>query len=208
MMKKLVVLVVLLSTFAAFASAQEVKDRPKYRNLAFVQQEIKLKGTDYKLKSEYGGAFTMGRSYYLHKKPILGLLRFGLDWSYLDLNFALYQEEMARSSDKYNYYQLEAGMQFGPSITLTPLKNLKINVYGRFAPSFSGIYNDEVEEFACAYASFYVVGGAISYKVISFGVEQRFGEAKYKFDGYDDDSSSSKVKLETTGTRFYISFRF
>lgn len=74
----------------------------------------------------------------------------------------------------------------------------------------------------CNYASFFVTGAAISYKVISVGIESRWGKAKYKNFSIDDFNeedmdvdnpewndviSKSKRKFKTNSVRFYISFR-
>jgi hypothetical protein len=117
-------------------------------------------------------------------------------------------------------HQFEYAMQVGPSVTVNPIDHLKINAYFRYAPSFSGILIDD--EFSCNYASFFVTGAAISYKVISVGIESRWGKAKYKNFSIDDFNeedmdvdnpewndviSKSKRKFKTNSVRFYISFR-
>lgn len=66
------------------ASAQEPEAwRPKYVNLSFVSQKLDF-GEGEKLKSRFGAAFTTGRSYYLHKKPVAGMIRFGIDATWID----------------------------------------------------------------------------------------------------------------------------
>ena len=103
-------------------------------------------------------------------------------------------------------------MQIGPSITINPVGHLKISGYFRYAPCASILYLDS--EVNCSFASFFVCGGAISYKAISLGVEGRWGSAKYKnmFDTEDveDSFSGSKEKQtwKTGATRLYISFRY
>ncbi len=81
-------------------------------------------------------------------------------------------------------HQFEYAMQVGPSVTVNPIDHLKINAYFRYAPSFSGILIND--EFSYNYASFFVTGAAISYKVISVGIESRWGKAKYKNFSIDD----------------------
>lgn len=49
--------------------------RTKYRNIAFVKQSLQEQdGTDEKWHSDYAFALTMGRTYYLHRKPILNMI--------------------------------------------------------------------------------------------------------------------------------------
>lgn len=212
--------------------------RTKYRNIAFVKQSLQEQdGTGEKWHSDYAFALTMGRTYYLHRKPILNIIKFGIDWTYLDINYANYGKIKNYDFDNNDYplesypdeqeddinigrHQFEYAMQVGPSVTVNPINHLKVNAYFRYAPSFSGILIDD--EFSCNYASFFVTGAAISYKVISVGIESRWGKAKYKNFSIDDFNeedmdvdnpewndviSKSKRKFKTNSVRFYISFR-
>ena len=212
--------------------------RTKYRNIAFVKQSLQEQDeTGEKWHSDYAFALTMGRTYYLHRKPILNMIKFGIDWTYLDINYANYGKIKNYDFDNNDYplesypdeqeddinigrHQFEYAMQVGPSVTVNPIDHLKINAYFRYAPSFSGILIDD--EFSCNYASFFVTGAAISYKVISVGIESRWGKAKYKNFSIDDFNeedmdvdnpewndviSKSKRKFKTNSVRFYISFR-
>ena len=155
-------------------SAQENNNRlrKKYRNLSFVKQEFEPAsyfGMDQTLKSNFGAAFTVGRTFYLHKKPIAGLIRFGLDATWFDLNYTNYKLEY-HWEDNYdeeeepetsNFHQAEIGMQVGPSVTVNPVGKLNVNAYFRFAPSFSALYDDDT--LLGNYASYFVTGGGISY---------------------------------------------
>ena len=73
------------------------------------------------------------------------------------------------------------------------------------------------------YVSNFAVGGAIAYKVISLGIESRWGKAKYNsfsIDEEGDDSDwegdtdiddvlkSSKNRLKTKSIRFFLIFRY
>ena len=103
------------------ASAQEPEAwRPKYVNLSFVSQKLDF-GEGEKLKSRFGAAFTTGRSYYLHKKPVAGMIRFGIDATWIDLSYANYSREETYDDgygteiEKLTAHQAEIGMQVGPS---------------------------------------------------------------------------------------------
>ena len=117
------------------------------------------------------------------------MLKFGLDWSWVDLNYSKYtiseSEEpgsgsvgdiMDETIDIGNH-QLEYGMQVGPSITINPVHELKISLYFRLTPSYSMMYLDD--SFNSNFALFYSFGGSVAWKVISVGVEGRWGQAKY-----------------------------
>ncbi len=220
-------------------------DRAKYFNIAYVNQSITQKDIDGTWKNDYGVALMMGKTFYLHKKPLLNMIKFGIDWSYFDINFAKYTDnfgyfdsslredgdnghyynpDMQGGYDSYyldplDMYQAEIGMSVGASVTINPIDHLKANGYFRVTPSFSALYVDE--DISTSYGTFFSAGGAVSYKVISIGIEGRWGNTKYDslvnfsdIDGdYDDDidlegNQDGKSKWKTGSVRFYLSFRF
>ena len=75
-------------TEAAESNRAIWKDRSKYFNLNYVNQKLspdidgwdKLGGGE--LKSDFGAAIVWGKTYYLHKKPLAGMIKFGIDWSW------------------------------------------------------------------------------------------------------------------------------
>ena len=116
-------------------------------------------------------------------------------------------------------YQAEIGMSVGPSVTINPIDHLKANLYFRVTPSFSMLY--AAEEFSTSYGTFFSFGGAISYRVISLGIEGRWGNVKYDSmfdlgaledieDTGDIDLSGDKpsTKWKVGSMRFYVSLRF
>lgn len=223
------------------------KDRAKYFNLSYVIQKLQYKDIDgLQHESDFGVAISRGRTYYLHKKPILKMIKFGIDWTQFDINYAKYGKRMGNipsnnendnNSDSpdgdlsidldeldLGMHQLDFGMHFGLSLTVNPVSHLKVNGYYRFAPTGSLILLDD--EVSVQFVPFNVFGGAISYKVISVGVEARKGSAKYKNFSVNEDAdvnidvdspsdlnidnilNSDKVNYKTLSTRVYISFRF
>lgn len=176
----------------------------RYFNVAFVKQKLKYEDSDYSLKSDYGVSLTRGRTYFLHE-PLAGLVRFGIDWTMFDLNFAGYSEEYYDRYEKetIDMYQGEIGMHAGPSVTLSPVSDLRLNGYFRYAPSFACFYDGD--DFHYNYGSFFVSGFAVSYRAISVGLEGRWGKSKFEF---GEDDYKEKIKMKTTGTRFFLSFRF
>lgn len=162
-----------------------------------------------KLKSNYGVGFTVGKTFYLHKKPIANCLKFGIDATWFDINYTNYKIEHITywGTDKYDYHQGEVSMHVGPSLTITPVKNLNIVGYFRYAPTFSGIYAND--EFSGNYASMFVGGASLSYGVIGIGIESRFGDCKYNAFSFEEDvEDGDKAKTTFSGFRAYISFRF
>ena len=175
--------------------------RGKYRNFSFSKEKLEIDGFDAAIKSEWGAAITLGKTFYLHKTPILNMIKIGLDWTYFDISAAGY-EMNNEEGGKDGTYHFTAGMHIGPSVTVNPIDNLKASVYFRYAPSYAGMYADD-EYYSGGYASFFVSGLSVAYKVISVGVEKRWGTVKY-----DRSDTDEKTKFKVSGPRFYIGFRF
>lgn len=76
-------------------------DRAKYFNISYVKQSLSMdmEGVKCTWNNNIGAALTWGRTYYLHKKPILGMIKFGLDWSFLDINFSMYEDKFGSLGD-------------------------------------------------------------------------------------------------------------
>ena len=201
--------------------AETVNLRKKYFRLSYSSTKMQPdgnSGNDLETKSKYGAALTVGKSFYLHKKPIANMLYIGLDATWLDLNYTYYSYNMGtlvgdlwnyRIDDYYDYemtdHQADIAMQIGPSFHVYPVGKMHIEAYFRYAPTFSLLVEDG--EFYGNYATYFVSGGAVSYHCIGLGVEARFGNCKYKTFGGDDESDSpSKTKFR--GYRAFLSFRF
>ena len=156
------------------------KDRAKYFNLSYVIQKLQYKDIDgLQYESDFGVAISRGRTYYLHKKPILKMIKFGIDWTQFDINYAKYGKitEEATSDNGNNsgsgssdgdlsidldeldlgMHQLDFGMHFGLSLTVNPVSHLKVNGYYRFAPTGSLILLDD--EVSVQFVPFNVFGG-------------------------------------------------
>lgn len=204
------------------------KDRAKYFNFVYGTQKLK---SDYlSMSSDMAFALMSGKTYYLHKKPILGMIKFGLDWTFFDINFAKYPdlEEPAPSSSYYDdeedldlgFMQLEVGMGIGPSVTVNPIDHLKAALYFHVTPSYSMILQDD--EFYQHYATFFNLGFTVAYKVISLGIEHRWcGKTDYggvmmdvmdeiydEEGNFHDPFESVGRKLSTKTFRVFLAFRF
>lgn len=211
---------------------EEVWQRSKYLNLSYGKQSIE---SDYqKMNSKMAFGVEYGRTYYLHKKPIAGILKFGIDVNFLDLNFAKYpdlpseveqegdfwQENEGEGSVDLGIMQLEAGIGAGPSVTVNPVDHLKACLYFHVTPSYSMMLQNST--LYRHYATFFNVGLTVAYKVISLGIERRWcGKIDYKGlamdrveDVYDKDGNfhdpfeSVGTLMETDTWRFFIGFRF
>ncbi len=158
------------------------------------------------LKSNYGVALAIGRTYFLNK-PIGDKLRFGIDATWLDINYTNYDIEHITywDTDKYQYHQGEVSMHVGPSITFAPFKKFTLHAYFQYAPTFAVIYTGNNDVFYGNYASMWVAGGNVSYGVIGLGIESRFGNINYKpFKSSDSETFSASL----AGFRTYLTFKF
>lgn len=201
-------ILLLLSSFYAYGQSNNGYWKKKYLNIGFSNTTLKLDETP-DLKSNYGASFTVGRTFYLHKKPIGNVLKFGIDATWFDLTYTNYDIKHITywATEKYQYHQGEFSMHIGPSITINPVGKMLIHGYFRYAPSFSALYADDVV--SGNYATFFVAGGTISYGPIGLGIENRFGDSKYKEIWSDsDEASTTKLSPQYRGSRAFITFRF
>ena len=203
------------------------KRRAYYLNLSYGMQT--LKGGSTNLKSDMAFALVWGRTYYLHKKPIAGLLKFGLDANFIDLNYAQYPDfpktetnTTQEDTDILNLgiKQADFGIGVGPSVTVNPIDQLKICGYFHVTPSYSLLIQNG--ELYSHYTTFFNVGLTPTYKVIQLGFEMRwcsptkYGAASFGrvSDVYDDNGNfhdpfeKVDVKMKTTTSRIFIGFRF
>lgn len=208
---KIILFTIFLFAFVATKAQEngkEAKLRKKYINLSFTNMKLTQDGFP-KLESNYGAAFTVGRTFYFHKKTIAGILRFGIDATWFDINYTNYKIKHITywDTENYEYHQADISMHIGPSITITPIGKLNIHGYFRYAPTFSGLYMDDT--FNGNYASFFIGGASVSYGVIGLGIESRFSDCDYKEIGSDNkDEISNKLKTKLSGWRTYLTFRF
>lgn len=226
-------IILLLSLFALSAAAQEETKaatgfwRPKYRNLSYNIEKMTFKHELYDglaFDSKFGVSFTRGRTYFLHKTPILRMIRIGIDATWCDLTYTNYQPKWSdyfgesgyedEDDDKLTIHKAEVGMHVGPSVTVNPISKLNVHGYFRFAPTFAMMYDDDA--FRGNYASMFVTGASLSYGIIGVGIEKRWGTCKYKglFGSGDDEEdddyyvSDDLYKIKTSGLRVYLTFRF
>ena len=229
-MKKFVsrlLLVAIAAGFAATASAQEASNQkwsspkpPKrYINIAYDWQKIDSKdAVGDNQKSEWGAGMEFGTTYFLHPKPIVGMIRIGLDFTYLDLQYNNYREEVAGKVLSRSHFT-SIGMQLGPSVTVSPIPRLHAKAYLRYSPTFSGYFSktyatggflEDTFTFFGGYGSYITTGLSASYSVATIGVEWRWGGGnlhKLDVDG-EADITTEKVKVKFPSTRLFVGFRF
>ena len=109
MSKQKISLFILLLFISVAGYSQNSDDtgrrRNKYINISFASSTMEQDDFP-KLKSNYGVGFTVGKTFYLHKKPIANCLIFGIDATWFDINYTNYKIEHITylGTDKYNYH--------------------------------------------------------------------------------------------------------
>lgn len=182
--------------------------RRNYFNVGFIN--TKLSGDNLtNIRSNFGVSLNIGRTFFLHKKPVAKILRFGIDATWLDLSYTNYKFKHITFDgvDRYHYHQGDIAVQCGPSIIISPLEKLDIHAYFRYAPTFSFINAGNV--FYGNYASLFVGGASVSYGLIGLGIEARFGSCRYNtFTKEVEGNELFSSSLKNSGFRAYITFRF
>ncbi len=174
-------------------------------------------------KSNFGFALSIGHTFYLHKKPIAGIMKFGLDWSIVDYNVASFKEmdlSQAVSGEgmpDLGLMKMEIGTGIGPILTINPVDYLQIGAYFHATPSYSLLVNGS--DIYGSYATYFNGGLKLAYKVITLGVEYRWaGDANYNRmisgedimgEGETDTPAGPESYLiSAASTRFFLAFRF
>lgn len=187
-------------------------DRKKIMNVAFPVQSL---SPDFGngMESSLGVALMSGRSFYLHRRPIAGMLKFSLDFG-SDINYVKYRPldgDYNLSPDSgtgiSGRHQADIGLFFGPAVTVNPVSDLRIGVYFRVVPSYSLIMTES--DMLHAFVPYFTWGGEISWRWIGAGVEGRSGQGMYSsllglFGGASGMTSGYGIEA----LRIYLAFRF
>lgn len=179
-----------------------------YIHFGYAAQQRNLDGGT-TLKSDYGAAAEFGSTFFFNnRRPTAGMIRFGLDFSYLDLQYASFAVEDFDENDDALFANL--GMQIGPSITVTPIRHLHAKAYAHYAPSVAvyAPYGD-FDDLLGGYAGYITGGVQLSYRFLTLGVELRSGQvdASWLFGG-DEDLLDDSTRVKLPGTRVIFGFRF
>ena len=225
-MKKSLLLV--LFTLAISLVIAQPRPGKKYINFGYVSNTLTpvVDGLGNKIdfKSDFGGFYSSGKTYFLNPYPIANLLHFGIDVTFIDLNYSKYKfddlytyenydtGQMLTEEESIDMHKAEVGMQVGPSVHLKIPEGLGVSVYARYAPSYSLLYQDD--EFSSGFANMFTSGLTLNYKVFGVGVETRWGKTKHSFSldiedlAEGSDEESVKQKFDLKGSRVFLAFRF
>ena len=186
------------------------KKRAKYFNIGYITNQTLTDKVDAEAewKSDFGVSLAFGKTYYLHKKPLLNMIKFGIDATWFELSYAKYSEpdvfaeggSYTRAYNDYSsgyedYYeedfdlgihQIDASMHVGPSVTVNPVGDLKVAAYFHYVPTYSMVVIDD--SFGHGYVSNFAFGASVAYKAISVGIEHRWAKkATYNGLSFDEE---------------------
>ncbi len=186
------------------------KKRAKYFNIGYITNQTLTDKVDAEAewKSDFGVSLTFGKTYYLHKKLLLNMIKFGIDATWFELSYAKYSEpdvfaeggSYTRAYNDYSsgyedYYeedfdlgihQIDASMHVGPSVTVNPVGDLKVAAYFHYVPTYSMVVIDD--SFGHGYVSNFAFGASVAYKAISVGIEHRWAKkATYNGLSFDEE---------------------
>lgn len=222
-MKKVLFLLTCFS-LAYFTAHAQSKPGKKYLNIGYVSQHLKAVDDpdgEAKIKSKFGTSLSSGRTFFLNQEPIAKVLYFGIDWTYLDLNYAQFKQsetysfdngngETITETDNYITHKGEVGMQVGPSVHVGLTDGFSLSGHVRYAPSYSLLYADE--EFSGGFGNFFTSGLTANYGAFGLGFETRWGSSKHSFnvdiEELEEQEVTVKEKIKLSGSRVFLAFRF
>lgn len=186
---------------------------------------------------KFGFFLVKGTTYHVHRNPIAKILKFGIDATWMDIQFSKYKspttsgnwtseiDETIGADDEdggdfnIGHMALSYSFEVGPSVSVAPflllnnaaLSHLKANLYFHYAPTFTAYLasQDGDMEFAGAYVNNWTFGGNIVYRWIGIGIEGRWGSGKFKPVAFDSEGlGTDKYKRKFANTRLYVQFTF
>ena len=210
--------VLLFFATGIFAQADNERITPKrnYVNLAYVHQKnIFDRGASpaESFTSWFGVAAELGFTYFINEKnPASDMLYFGLDLSYLDMQFNSFKmkdtAEGEKNRDRFTNFG-NLGIQLGPSLTIMPKERLAANLFVHYAPSIAAYALPSYDYIYYGYAGYITLGAKITLRYVSLGVETRYTETKMSYSGGNAEiKSTNPLKMKIPNTRVILGFRF
>lgn len=209
--------------------------RKKYNRISFNTNHFSFLSSTEEMPVTLSLGLDTGRNIYLHKTPIAGMLKIGLDLGF-DFNYMAFDLE----SDHNDYegpsgyvgdapledygdmdffanlsgHHISLGLAIGPSLTLNPIDKVRICGYAHFVPSAS--FFAQGMSMNIGYSPMMKYGLEASYGMIGFGVEYNHGLNTYTdminyitVKGNDGDVSQLyKARYYLESFQVYLSFRF
>lgn len=205
---------------------QKTWKRRKYWKIGITSPNLeRTDGEEMKWKTNGSFFIQKGRTSYLHSKPIAGMIKFGIDYGFLDFTYsklelkevAYSNESGTRASDGFDdigiseltgidlgMHKIDYALHVGPSISVNPWNKLIATAYFHVMPTASSVIQND--NFSYGFGCMMAAGVSVAYKAISLGVEGVWGKVKYTqtdFSGdEDEDNDYDSSDEEDNGSLF------
>ena len=199
---------------------QKTWKRRKYWKIGITSPNLeRTDGEEMKWKTNGSFFIQKGRTSYLHSKPIAGMIKFGIDYGFLDFTYSklelkedTYSDESdTNASDSYGdsgneypdgdgnisdftgiklgMHKIDYGFHVGPSVSINPWNKLIASAYFHVMPTASCVIQND--NFAYGFGCLMAAGVSVAYKAISLGVEGVWGKIKYTQTDFGGDDEES-----------------
>lgn len=195
---------------------QKTWKRRKYWKIGITSPNLeRTDGEEMKWKTNGSFFIQKGRTSYLHSKPIAGMIKFGIDYGFIDVTYSKLElkeisysgESGTRASDGFDdivsgdpngdigiseltgidlgMHKIDYGLHVGPSISVNPWNKLIATAYFHVMPTASCVIQND--NFSYGFGCMMAAGVSVAYKVISLGVEGVWGKVKYTQTDFSGD---------------------
>lgn len=212
------------SHMASMEQEQELQKtwkRRKYWKIGITSPNLeRTDGEEMKWKTNGSFFIQKGRTSYLHSKPIAGMIKFGIDYGFLDFTYSKLElkeisyssESGTRASDgfddivsgdpdgdigiseltgiKLGMHKIDYGLHVGPSVSVNPWNKLIATAYFHVMPTASSVIQND--NFSYGFGCMMAAGVSVAYKAISLGVEGVWGKVKYTQTDFNGDEDEDE----------------
>lgn len=149
-----------------------------------------------------GGVFVQhNRTGYLHRKPLNGRVRFGIDYGFCDVDYNCISY-LACSDHKLYMNTLSYGVHVGPSANIHVSDKFNISIYAHVKPAFSALFIEDMYDYAI---SAHCAGGIqLAWRSMGVGAECQW----YPTNSGSPRETHSMYTFRAVGPRMYIAYRF
>lgn len=200
---------------------QKTWKRRKYWKIGITSPNLeRTDGEEMKWKTNGSFFIQKGRTSYLHSKPIAGMIKFGIDYGFIDVTYSKLElkeisysgESGTRASDGFDdivsgdpdgdigiseltgidlgMHKIDYALHVGPSISVNPWNKLIATAYFHVMPTASSIIQND--NFSYGFGCMMAAGVSVAYKAISLGVEGVWGKIKYTQTDFGGDEDEEE----------------
>lgn len=197
------------------------RKRRKYWKIGITSPNLeRTDGEEMKWKTKGSFFIQKGRTSYLHSKPIAGMIKFGIDYGFIDVTYSKLElkeisysgESGTRASDGFDdivsgdpdgdigiseltgidlgMHKIDYALHVGPSISVNPWNKLIATAYFHVMPTASSIIQND--NFSYGFGCMMAAGVSVAYKAISLGVEGVWGKIKYTQTDFGGDEDEEE----------------